>query len=1564
MSELHGYTSELEQQWSADRGEEQPSRFSKEKQEREKRLEIEKLKVREQLNLATAELKKIQRAAEQTKDSSLEAKYFFDRVTHTLNAVESSVNGLEIDGEHKGFSKIIIKDAAGNQANWPDGTAAFQYEGVPVDQMIDLLAQQAKQMREADQQKYKLLKDKVKNFNEKYNNDQQREEKALDYSQLEQAQKELREMEENFDNGGSAESKQLSDLASELTKRSKPYFERHYGRADLSAQPLTKEESDRQHLRTQHEAYLMAQDHRSNSDLNREEAMRQDYEQAMGAMNKRRELILEQEVQPAVVETPAPDVVEVPVHIEAPEKVVPPPEVIPKVLDLKEFPEKNRLLALDITDLGERLAYIRADKRLNELLNAGKGLNVFEYVKTFGFKGLWTRWKHRAAEGHYRQKFIAEEKESILSQQQHAGLLGQGGRAKLNLHRTEKDGEKWQAENDAEFKALIERFQDDLLMNADSKTGEKKKALSPEQKEYSDKINQLMNDYINPSAGPDNSAIWMTDEQFEIRKDNVLADLRQNHPEYFDGSKLSIDDFLETAKEYRKVREHTEGLARVDNQFEVDLGIARAAIKNKVHLEGFDRFVEKIQETPVLGRFLTPTVVGSLASFGAYFAKKPAYIFGLAFGGGMIVGAARKHKEVNADMMMHRTERAMGIQMDQFKGKGNAHRHALEKFTYDMRNVTDIKSEMDTAAGKFDLEKNEANTKALIEQIADIEARMTLDEKEHLDLIQYEGVTQLERGRLDLMRSLAEAKVLLGSEHNQEIQQVIGQRISEMQQDIKVKNTKLGDYRGIEIGKAAVFGGVAAVTFGALTQYGAAKVGDWLHMDRFFRPDGKSTAIEKFLHIGRARGQEVAQQLKPNLDAVPGIDAARAHLPVGTHLQSEGGGLFALVADRGGKVLSDHIKFGAEGHIIARGHDYVPLAIDSRLDPNGTHRVGILDDVRQRFHDQLSKIKRADWYRNAKVNISDENELKLRFGGEHGSGYDAQNNVVFDMTHFKEGKSWIQEGPNMGKRAQHIAEGIKNGSIKDFFIPDKGHSSDVIELKANSHGQTIPNEALNHYAIKGPDGKPILPGLVTVSERQPNGTYIDIATYVGKGSNSIESHNVITTFSPKSSDTDWLTPPLVFKFPRKPQEDYELYDEEDIKARENKRRNAGRGGNESNEDDLVSQPFDLSDFKPKFSHVTRGQGLEGEIDISPGYPIKEPKIYTDQELAASYLRGGIFSEEDANAIKDTGYPKALEYMTDKVKLERQRIQASEIVKKLPEYMEAAAKSLKETYSNYTKNLNALPDIKNIVAIGNYETLARKPGTISNAIMNPGTAQIFINIDRFASMPEEQRIATIKSLMIHELTHAIDANNYWVFENKIGDEKVYAQRRTGLKFSAIRSRADSGRELVERGRAFNEGIKEELSSEAAKNMLGNDYKPEYIRGYAAERAVVRALMDAKKIDLSLLAEASLDRKALPKLIRALAGPDKKQREYFEVLLALMDYESNNGQTTYPKTMDFIRGFPVTINASRMRQFPVSLKDKNGRIKYKIMKKYNLKTPLARVINQTPEQQSSAALPVAA
>src|SRR5579872_6859730 len=235
---------------------------------------------------------------------------------------------------------------------------------------------------------------------------------------------------------------------------------------------------------------------------------------------------------------------------------------------------------------------------------------------------------------------------------------------------------------------------------------------------------------------------------------------------------------------FLKPQENITGLERLDHQFEVDLGVARAAIKNKVHLEGFSRLVNDMQKVPFLGRFLTPTGVGTAWSVGAYFLKRKAYLLGPLIGAAAI-GGARKHKEVTADMMMHRTERAMGVEMNQFNnGKEARRRQEFDKYTYQMRNVGNIKVEMDAAAANFDLEKNEANTKVLIDQIADVEARMILDEKMSLDLIQYEGVTQMERGRLDLMRSLAEAKGLLGSEHNQELQNAIVARSSELQKDI------------------------------------------------------------------------------------------------------------------------------------------------------------------------------------------------------------------------------------------------------------------------------------------------------------------------------------------------------------------------------------------------------------------------------------------------------------------------------------------------------------------------------------------------------------------------------------------------------------------------------------------------------------------------------------------------------------------------------------------------------------------------------------------------------------
>src|SRR3989344_3197782 len=97
----------------------------------ERKEEIENRSALEQVHAALVELRKI---LEFRDGRSKEAA----RIRHTIDAVESALAKLEKEGPNKGRYKVEMIDEYGRNSE--------QYEGVPVDELIDILNSEVKKV--------------------------------------------------------------------------------------------------------------------------------------------------------------------------------------------------------------------------------------------------------------------------------------------------------------------------------------------------------------------------------------------------------------------------------------------------------------------------------------------------------------------------------------------------------------------------------------------------------------------------------------------------------------------------------------------------------------------------------------------------------------------------------------------------------------------------------------------------------------------------------------------------------------------------------------------------------------------------------------------------------------------------------------------------------------------------------------------------------------------------------------------------------------------------------------------------------------------------------------------------------------------------------------------------------------------------------------------------------------------------------------------------------------------------------------------------------------------------
>ncbi|MCL5008931.1 MAG: hypothetical protein M1400_01160, partial [Patescibacteria group bacterium] len=639
---------------------------SREQRQEGKEQQKEKLKTREYLDRAVLELKNL------LKDLPRDSKEG-QRAEHTLRAVEWAVGNLGKNGAGEGKYRLEMKDHEGKPAKWPDGSPAVQDEGVPVDELIDLLKGRAQELNTEVRKKDSVKKKKqaMDALWERYNLahevdlKDQTHDKAWVYSQWEQAKKAYEAAQEAYELGYDAKGKELDELAGELYKRSETHFQAHFSH-EL---PLSKEESDKQNVRTTHEAYLIHYDYRKTKNKD------QDYQAAMDAMGNRRELKMEE-----VGETKQEDEKKQE-EIKKDEEEKKKKEQEEGGKDKKEVVVPERVAIVNAEAQVELLARKRANERLTEMFNGAGRL-----------KKMW----YRAWEEGYRQQLIDEERKKILGEGNKANWLKRklfgakefDATGKKNLFAgAEMEAGRKESENKAELGALAERFSKGYIKESE---GEQKEQL--QDPEFNSQLNDLVFKYVEGGV---------SDEEFEKQKDEMIAAIGKKYPDSFAAGKLTADNFLEAAREFKKIHEHSKKLARVDINLGIDLGNAKQDIKTQANLKWMDRMIAKLQKYPGIGHVFTPGSVGFGVSVGGYLLKKPLYFLGGAAGAGGILGGMRRNFEQKRDLEMHRIEAAMGNKIADY-GPAAKRRQEMEKYVHEMKNASEVSAELASLRAAFE----------------------------------------------------------------------------------------------------------------------------------------------------------------------------------------------------------------------------------------------------------------------------------------------------------------------------------------------------------------------------------------------------------------------------------------------------------------------------------------------------------------------------------------------------------------------------------------------------------------------------------------------------------------------------------------------------------------------------------------------------------------------------------------------------------------------------------------------------------------------------------------------
>lgn len=621
-----------------------------------------------------------------------------------------------------------------------------------------------------------------------------------------------------------------------------------------------------------------------------------------------------------------------------------------------------------------------------------------------------------------------------------------------NLYAGEK-GEK--ADHENAMNAIVERFVaeyegEDLL-----RKGEEKRIVETEQLGEVGLKGSVF-DLIKQFASG-----TITEEQFDLEKNNLFNDkiggLRnEKHNSLAKNASMYADNLLEIAKQVKDSVAHGKGLDALDADFEIVLGKARVGVETEAQYNAVDRLTEKIQKSPV-GRFVNEaTVTSAVAILYGVFAKgvvsaahRGFKLVGplgtvLSAGVGGAVAGMREHKRINDERAQHSREMAKGKKIE----SDSKRREEMEKFRYETKDVNELTSNLKEALEGLKKQPSEQQLSLVLEHLNEINSRIAFAEQEKIDLISFSDSKNVEKERTNMYIAAAEAKVYLRKNIHSEWA------------------TPYNNEQGLD---------------GYLQHVKEAKIQkDFL---------GEKTVKDRA--FSKMKNKRVAQAVAKGLGIGLGVGVAVQE--VGT-IFNEKEGIF------GGAGVNEK-----NHHYTALG--YLRRLIAGELPPDeisSRQEIVAMKDFIKDHNELFSKIKRGVWADNDTPKF-DRNELKLWWGGEKGTGIDAEGNYVFNV------KQMAQDGSFHGEKNWNPQDLMKEGKMKLLVSLSEDTQNQVVEIPIDANGNAIidPNSEIGKIAFENSNGHAKFIGkfaeVGVIGDKIDGVDNVDIlATHIGDGIKGVE----------------------------------------------------------------------------------------------------------------------------------------------------------------------------------------------------------------------------------------------------------------------------------------------------------------------------------------------------------------------------------------------------------------------------------------------------------------------------
>lgn len=743
--------------------------------------------------------------------------------------------------------------------------------------------------------------------------------------------------------------------------------------------------------------------------------------------------------------------------------------------------------------------YDAARDRANEKMTEDK-----ESLK--GVKGFFKKiWRHNLAKEYTHQKELLNAKEEMKA----AGSLF----TDESLSTDEK-----QQKQIARDQAVLDRFLSDPELKQDlihEDAGEFAEVLGTgEERETSvgvDRIKAALHEYLESrvlAASPEVEATAqaafeekmsrVTNELFTEKGKQLSEQAVADGISYTENYLAVADQIFESLDATERAPEALEAslqarLAKV----EVVIGEAKTGVRTEAGLSKTEKIMEKMRSYRV-SNLLSPLAISAgvtAATFGANtLLNKSLFLLG----GTAALGASAAYKEgsrTKRDREQHARERAQGKEFDE----GDKRRAEMETARYETISAVDATATLEALTEKMsseDLEEAEFNL--LVSELAVVNARIEMSDRDKVDLIHYSDVTTIESERLALDIARAKARVALREHWTVEDDGVtlddhLNQQIAVVRAGEEVDGARVEGLDGMKEQRDRVFNKLkakrmavagattAAVGIGVMGASVAIGEGVEALRDSFSGPAALGIPATAFNTIP---GTSINLPAGATLSGSPGsynVTYNGINIPVEVvdgHLTDES---ITALSEQGLDLVSSEVSSACEIEQVSM------TSAEAAADPNN----------------DFTEVKRVMWYDNDTPSpVFDKNELGLHWGGENGTGIRSDGSYEYDIS------GMASDGSFHGSHSPDVIAEAKAGNIKLFLSLSADTQGSVVAVDVEVVG-TAPNERIvaviddseiqQMFFENSGDGDPF------------KGKFAEIGHVVGKDENGVDQIAIFAT---------------------------------------------------------------------------------------------------------------------------------------------------------------------------------------------------------------------------------------------------------------------------------------------------------------------------------------------------------------------------------------------------------------------------------------------------------------------